>query len=56
MIELDANVGKIVQTVRDAGIERDTIIALTSNYGAWVDAWPDAEYSFLSSVAKGIRG
>jgi len=44
MMELDANVGKVVQAVRDAGIERDTIIVFSSDNGPWVDAWPDAGY------------
>jgi hypothetical protein len=26
MMELDANVGKVVQAVRDAGIEKDTTV------------------------------
>jgi arylsulfatase A-like enzyme len=44
MMELDANVGKVVQAVRDAGIERDTIVIFSSDNGPWVDAWPDAGY------------
>jgi len=52
MMELDANVGKVFQAVRDAGIERDTIVVFTSDNGAWVDAWPDAGYSPF----RGMKG
>lgn len=44
MMELDANVGKVVQAVRDAGIEWDTIVVFSSDNGLWIDAWPDAGY------------
>jgi Sulfatase len=44
MMELDANVGKVLQAVRDAGIEKDTIVVFSSDNGPWVDAWPDAGY------------
>ena len=43
MMELDAKVGKVVQAVRDAGIERDTIVVFSSNNGLWIEAWPDVE-------------
>ena len=44
MMELDANVGKVLQAVRDAGIEKDTIVVFSSDNGPWVDAWPAAGY------------
>jgi arylsulfatase len=44
MMELDANVGKVVQAVGDAGIERNTIVVFSSDNGPRVDAWPDAGY------------
>jgi arylsulfatase len=40
MLELDSNVGRIVDEIRaDAP---DTIVIFTADNGAWQDAWPDA--------------
>lgn len=52
MMELDANVGKVLQAVRDAGIEQDTIVVFSSDNGPWIDAWPDAGYSPF----RGMKG
>ena len=50
-MELDANVGK-VWTIREAGIEKDTIVVFTSDNGPWLDAWPDAGYTPF----RGMKG
>ena len=52
MMELDANVGKVLQAVRDAGIANDTIVVFSSDNGPWVDAWPDAGYGPF----RGMKG
>jgi len=52
IMELDANVGKVLQAVRDAGIEKDTIVVFSSDNGPWIDAWPDAGYSPF----RGMKG
>jgi arylsulfatase A-like enzyme len=40
MLELDANVGRIMDTIRTEA--PDTIVIVTCDNGAWQDAWPDA--------------
>ena len=45
LMELDDNTGKVVNAIREAGIERDTIVVWTSDNGPWVDAFPDAGYT-----------
>jgi len=40
VLELDANVGRIMDTIRAEA--PDTIVVFTSDNGAWQDAWPDA--------------
>ena len=52
MMELDANVGKVLQAVRDAGIANDTIVVFSSDNGPWIDAWPDAGYGPF----RGMKG
>jgi arylsulfatase A-like enzyme len=51
-MELDANVGKVMDSIREAGIDKDTIVVFTSDNGAWIDAWPDAGYS----TVRGMKG
>jgi len=40
MLELDANVGKVMDAIRAEA--PDTIVIITSDNGAWQDAYPDA--------------
>ncbi len=52
MMELDANVGKVLQAIRDAGIDKNTIVVFSSDNGPWLDAWPDAGYGPF----RGMKG
>ena len=52
IMELDGNVGKVLQAVRDAGIANDTIVVFSSDNGPWIDAWPDAGYGPF----RGMKG
>ena len=40
MLELDSNIGKIMDEIRAEA--PDTIVIITADNGAWQDAWPDA--------------
>ncbi|MET1081592.1 MAG: arylsulfatase [Burkholderiales bacterium] len=40
MLELDHNVGRVMDAIRAEA--PDTIVVMTSDNGAWQDAWPDA--------------
>jgi arylsulfatase A-like enzyme len=40
MLELDYNIGRIMDTIRAEA--PDTIVIVTADNGAWQDAWPDA--------------
>ncbi|MCK1739469.1 arylsulfatase [Bradyrhizobium sp. 139] len=40
MMELDSDVGRIMDTIRTEA--PDTIVIITADNGAWQDAWPDA--------------
>ncbi|MCV9927953.1 arylsulfatase [Flavobacterium sp. LS1R49] len=52
LMEMDDNSGQIIEAVRDAGIENNTLIIWTTDNGAWVDAWPDAGYTPF----RGMKG
>src|SRR5262245_55848015 len=52
IMELDSNVGKVLQAVRDNGLADDTIVVFSSDNGPWVDDWPDAGYSPF----RGMKG
>jgi arylsulfatase len=45
LMELDHNSGRVIQTIRDAGIANNTLIVWMPDNGAWVDVWPDAGYT-----------
>ena len=40
MLELDANIGRIMDAIRAEA--PNTIVIITADNGAWQDAWPDA--------------
>ena len=40
MLELDSNIGRIMDAIRAEA--PNTIVILTADNGAWLDAWPDA--------------
>ena len=52
LMELDDNSGQILQAIRDAGIDENTIVVWTTDNGAWIDAWPDAGYTPF----RGMKG
>ncbi len=40
LLELDSNIGRVMETLRS--VAPDTIVILTADNGAWMDAYPDA--------------
>jgi len=52
LMELDDNSGQVIQAIRDAGIDENTLIVWTTDNGAWIDAWPDAGYTPF----RGMKG
>ena len=45
LMELDANTGKVIDAIKAAGIDQNTIVLWTADNGPWVDAYPDAGYT-----------
>lgn len=45
VVEMDYNVGRIMDKIRQLGIEKNTIVIYTVDNGAWQDVYPDAGYT-----------
>lgn len=45
LMEMDSYVGEVLDTLREVGIENNTIVVLTSDNGPTLDQWPDSGYS-----------
>ena len=45
MMEIDSYIGQIMGTLRNLGIEKNTIVVYTTDNGPWLDAAPDAGFS-----------
>ncbi len=45
VVELDYNIGRIMDEIRKLGIENNTIVIYTVDNGAWQDVFPDAGYT-----------
>lgn len=44
-MELDARVGRILDKLREKGLDRNTLVLFTTDNGAWQDVYPDAGYT-----------
>ncbi|MFL0352497.1 arylsulfatase [Xanthomarina sp. GH4-25] len=45
VVEMDYNVGRIMDKIRELGIEENTLVVYTVDNGAWQDVYPDAGYT-----------
>jgi arylsulfatase len=45
LMEIDSYIGQIMDSIRDLGIDKNTIVVYTTDNGPWVDAAPDAGYT-----------
>lgn len=45
VVELDDNIGKIMDKIRELGIDDNTLVFYTVDNGAWQDVHPDAGYT-----------
>jgi hypothetical protein len=52
LVELDHNVGLVIDKVRELGIAENTLIVWTTDNGAWQDVYPDCGYTPF----KGTKG
>lgn len=45
VVELDTRVGRVMDAIRAAGIQDDTLVFYTVDNGAWQDVYPDSGYT-----------
>lgn len=45
MVEMDSRVGRIMDKVRELGLDKNTLVVFTTDNGAWQDVYPDAGYT-----------
>ena len=57
LMELDNNTGKVIDVIKQLGIEKETVVLWTADNGPWIDAYPDAGYTpFRSSKGTTFEG
>lgn len=57
LMEMDYYVGQVMDAVREAGIDNNTIIVMTSDNGPTLDQWPDSGYSpFRGGIGTAYEG
>ena len=55
IVELDARVGRIMDTIRQLGIGENTLVFWTTDNGAWQDVYPDAGYTPFRGTKGTVR-
>ncbi|MGD9658581.1 MAG: arylsulfatase [Methylocystis sp.] len=55
VVELDTRIGRIVDKLRDLGLDQNTLIFYTTDNGAWQDVYPDAGYTPFRGTKGTVR-
>jgi arylsulfatase A-like enzyme len=55
IVELDARIGRIMDQVRDLGLDKNTLVFYTTDNGAWQDVYPDAGYTPFRGTKGTVR-
>ncbi|ARU87842.1 arylsulfatase [Pseudomonas sp. M30-35] len=55
IVELDTHIGRIMDKVRELGIEKNTLVFYTTDNGAWQDVYPDAGYTPFRGTKGTVR-
>jgi arylsulfatase A-like enzyme len=45
VVELDTRVGRVMDKLRELGLDKNTLVFYTTDNGAWQDVYPDAGYT-----------
>jgi arylsulfatase A-like enzyme len=57
LMELDYHVGEVLDALKKAGIDNNTIVVMTSDNGPTLDQWPDSSYSpFRGGIGTDYKG
>jgi arylsulfatase len=55
LVENDARIGRIIDKVRELGLDKNTYIFWTTDNGAWQDVYPDAGYTPFRGTKGTVR-
>jgi arylsulfatase len=55
VVELDTRIGRIMDKIRELGIQEDTFVFYTVDNGAWQDVFPDAGYTPFRGTKGTVR-
>ena len=55
IVELDTRIGRIMDKVRELGLDQNTLVFYTTDNGAWQDVYPDAGYTPFRGTKGTVR-
>ena len=55
VVENDTRIGRIMDKIRQLGIEKNTLVVWTTDNGAWQDVYPDAGYTPFRGTKGTVR-
>jgi arylsulfatase len=55
VVELDTRIGRVMDKLRDLGLDKNTLVFFTTDNGAWQDVFPDAGYTPLRGTKGTVR-
>jgi len=55
VVEMDANIGKIIDKVKALGLDKNTLVFYTVDNGAWQDVYPDCGYTPFRGTKGTVR-
>ena len=55
VVELDARIGRIMDKLRELGLDKNTFVFYTTDNGAWQDVYPDAGYTPFRGTKGTVR-
>jgi arylsulfatase len=55
VVELDARIGRIMDKLRELGLDKNTLVVYTTDNGAWQDVYPDAGYTPFRGTKGTVR-
>ena len=55
VVELDTRIGRIMDKLRELGLDENTLVFYTTDNGAWQDVYPDAGYTPFRGTKGTVR-
>lgn len=55
IVELDTRIGRIMDKLRQTGLDKNTLVFYTTDNGAWQDVYPDAGYTPFRGTKGTVR-